>query len=139
MLDQILRARSLDCMERGLSAANLRQEVIADNIANVNTPGFKKSEVVFEKLLSRELFGVSEGKLPLVRTHDRHLPVAHIGRAEAHVSRDDTTSMRVDSNNVDVDIEMASMAKNQIYYNALATQIGTYFSRMRGVITAGEG
>ena len=45
----------MDYMQRGLVAANLRQEVISNNIANVNTPKFKRSDVVFESLLAKEL------------------------------------------------------------------------------------
>lgn len=136
MLDQIMRAPTMDYMERGLSAANLRQEVIADNLANVNTPNFKRSEVVFETLLARELYGERGGGLPLVRTHDRHLPVGKFGPAQARVERDDATTMRVDRNNVDVDFEMASLAKNQIYYNAMTRQLGGFFSRLRSVMSS---
>ena len=48
MLDQILNSPSFNYMQRGMEAANLRQEVISNNIANVNTPHFKRSDVVFE-------------------------------------------------------------------------------------------
>ena len=52
MLEQIMSSSALSAMSRGLQAANLRQEVISNNIANVNTPNFKKSDVVFEDLLA---------------------------------------------------------------------------------------
>lgn len=138
MLEQIMNSPNFNYLGRGLAAANLRQEVISNNIANVNTPNFKKSDVVFESLLAKEL-GMDDGKaLPLVRTHDRHLPVAPIGGAQATIAEDDTTTMRVDNNNVDIDIEMASLAKNQLYYNAMATQLGGYVSKLRNVITSGQ-
>jgi flagellar basal-body rod protein FlgB len=44
--------------------------------------------------------------------------------------------MRVDNNNVDIDIEMASLAKNQLYYNALVTEFGGHVSRLKGAITS---
>ena len=138
MLDQIMRSPNFDIMERGLSAANLRHEVIADNLANVNTPNFKRSEVVFEELLKKELFGEDTGKLPLVRTHDKHLPIPMHGRANAYVRRDDTTTMRVDNNNVDIDMEMASLAKNQLYYSALTRQLGGFISRVKSVMQGGD-
>ena len=67
----------MDYMQRGLVAANLRQEVISNNIANVNTPKFKRSDVIFESLLAKEL-GLDDDKkkLKMVRTRDRHLPRA---------------------------------------------------------------
>ena len=139
MLDQILRSPTFDNMERGISAANLRHEVISDNLANVNTPNFKRSEVVFEELLAKEIYGDGdEGKLPLGRTHDKHLPVGKFAPAQARVERDDSTTMRVDNNNVDIDMEMASLAKNQLYYNALAKQLSGHIGRIKSVMQGGE-
>lgn len=138
MLEQIMNSSNFNYLGRGLAAANLRQEVISNNIANVNTPNFKKSDVVFEELLAKEIGMDDSGRLPLVRTHDRHLPVGMIGGAKASIQEDDTTTMRVDNNNVDIDIEMASLAKNQIYYNAMATELGGYVNKLKNVITSGQ-
>ncbi len=137
MLDQIIRSGNFDYLERGMKAAELRQQVIAHNLANVNTPGFKRSEVAFESMLKRELYGDPEGTLPLVRTHDRHLPIGHLKtRANAKIEMDKTTTMRVDKNNVDVDIEMASLAKNQIYYNALTNQLSGHIKKIKSILQA---
>ena len=138
MLEQIMNSSNFNYLGRGLAAANLRQEVISNNIANVNTPNFKKSDVVFEELLAKEIGRDDSGRLPLVRTHDRHLPVGMIGGAKASIQEDDTTTMRVDNNNVDIDIEMASLAKNQLYYNAMATELGGYVNKLKNVITSGQ-
>ena len=46
--------------------------------------------------------------------------------------------MRVDDNNVDIDIEMAGLAKNQLYYNAMTTELGGFMTRMKNVITSGQ-
>ena len=138
MLDQIMRSPTFDYIERGLSAANLRHEVISDNLANINTPNFKRSEVVFEELLKKELFGDDGNKLPLVRTHDKHLPVGKFAPAQARVERDDSTTMRVDNNNVDIDMEMASMAKNQLWYNAMSRMLSGHISRVKSVMQGGE-
>ena len=138
MLQQIMNSPTMDYMQRGLVAANLRQEVISNNIANVNTPKFKRSDVIFESLLAKEL-GLDDDKkkLKMVRTHDRHLPMAPPdSRAAASIQLDDSTTMRVDDNNVDIDAEMASLAKNQIYYNAMAKKIGSYIQGVKTVITS---
>ena len=138
MLQQIMNSPTMDYMQRGLAAANLRQEVISDNIANVNTPKFKRSDVVFESLLAKEL-GLDDDKkkLKMVRTNDRHLPMAPPdSRAAARIQLDDSTTMRVDDNNVDIDAEMASLAKNQIYYSAMAKKIGGYIQSVKTVITS---
>ena len=52
------------------------------------------------------------------------------------IQQDNTTTMRTDNNNVDIDVEMATMAKNQIYYNAMARNIGSYISKMKDVVTS---
>lgn len=115
----------------------MRQEVISNNIANVNTPNFKRSDVVFETLLAKELgLGEDKNKLKMVRTRDKHLPQAMTGKAQAGIQLDDTTTMRVDGNNVDIDFEMADLAKNQIYYNAMAKKIGTYIQGVKSVISS---
>ena len=115
----------------------MRQEVIANNIANVNTPNFRKSNVEFEELLAREIYGEEpDGKLKMARTHDKHLPYKPLEfHAEPTIMQDTTTVMRVDDNNVDIDIEMASLAKNQLYYNALVTEFGGHVSRLKAAIT----
>jgi flagellar basal-body rod protein FlgB len=122
-----------------MQAATMRHEVISDNIANVNTPKFKRSYVRFEDLLARELhLDDEQGKLDIVRTHDRHMPIPMRTKAQAVIEKDETTTMRVDHNNVDIDVEMANMAKNQLYYNAMATQLGGFVTKMKNVITSGQ-
>jgi len=137
MLEQILNSPTFDYAQRGLQAATMRQDVISNNIANVNTPDFKRSDVVFESLLAKEMgLGEDKNKLQMVRTRDRHLPQAMDGRVMARIQLDDTTTMRVDGNNVDIDAEMADLAKNQIYYSALAKKIGSYIQGVKNVITS---
>ena len=134
-----MNSPNMDYLSRGLQAATMRHEVISDNIANVNTPKFKRSYVNFEDLLAKELhLDDEQGKLDIVRTHDRHLPIPMHGKAQAVIERDDSTTMRVDHNNVDIDTEMANMAKNQLYYNSMATQLGGFVSKMKNVITSGQ-
>ena len=121
-----------------MTAASIRQEVIANNVANVNTPNYKKSTVEFEELLAREIYGEEpDGKLKIVRTHDKHLPIETLPfHAEPQIVQDNSTTMRVDKNNVDIDIEMATLAKNQLYYNAVVTKFGSYVSALKNAITS---
>jgi len=134
-----MNSSNFDYLGRGLAAATMRHEVISNNIANVNTPNFKRSAVNFEDLLAKELHLDNDGRrLDMVRTHDRHLPMALPGKVHAVIEEDGTTTMRVDNNNVDIDIEMAGLAKNQLYYNAMTTELGSFINRMKGVITSGQ-
>lgn len=138
MLEQIMNSSNFDYLGRGLAAATMRHEVISNNIANVNTPNFKRSTVNFEDLLAKELHLDDESRMDMIRTHDRHLPMAMSGKANAVIEEDGTTTMRVDNNNVDIDMEMASLAKNQLYYNAMSTELGGFINKMKTVITSGQ-
>ena len=134
-----MNSSNFDYLGRGLAAATMRHEVISNNIANVNTTNFKRSAVNFEDLLAKELhLDNDDRRLDMVRTHDRHLPMALPGKVHAVIEEDGTTTMRVDNNNVDIDIEMAGLAKNQLYYNAMTTELGSFINRMKGVITSGQ-
>ena len=137
MLDQLVNSPTMDYLSRGMTAANLRHEVISNNIANVNTPKFKKSDVVFESLLAKELgYFDEEGKLDIVRTHDRHMPIPFFEPAAPTVVMDTSTTMRTDRNNVDIDKEMANLAKNQIYFNSLAKVMGGHIQKIKTIATS---
>ncbi|MBR2775364.1 MAG: flagellar basal body rod protein FlgB [Selenomonadaceae bacterium] len=140
MLEQILNSSNFNYLPRAMTAATIRHEVTANNIANVNTPNYRKSAVEFEDLLAREIYGEEpDGKLKMVRTHDKHLPFKPLDfHAAPTIVQDNTTIMRTDDNNVDIDIEMASMAKNQLYYNAVVTEFSGHVSRMKNAITSGQ-
>ena len=127
-----MNSSNFNYLPRALEAANIRQEVIAHNIANVNTPNYKKSNLVFEEMLARELYGDDDtNKLQMVRTRDKHLPAADIPFiAIPSIVQEHQTLMRVDENNVDIDIEMANLAKNQIYFNAISTQMAGYVQEL---------
>lgn len=124
-------------LHRAIGAAELRQRVIANNVANVDTPYFKRSEVVFENLLEREM-GVGDRKLALQRTYERHIPLGGAGGAPVQptIVTDNFSVMNNNVNNVDIDREMSLQAKNQLRYNALIQQLNHEFRMIR---TAVEG
>lgn len=141
MIEQLTNSTNFDYLSRGMTAASIRHEVISHNIANVNTPNYRKSSLEFEDLLAREIYGEEpeEGKLQMTRTRDSHMPHKPLDyHAEPNIIQEMTTIMRVDENNVDIDIEMATLAKNQLYFNALATQLGNYITKVRNVITSSQ-
>ena len=139
MLEQVVNTSVIDVSSRAMAASTLRHEVLSNNIANVNTPNFKRSHVRFEDLLKRELGLENDPLMKVVRTHDRHFPIAFHGKAHAVIEQDAHTNMRLDRNNVDIDIEMAEVAKNQLYYSALATALGGHISKIKSVISSGQG
>lgn len=142
MIEQILHSSNFNYLPRAMTAATMRHEILSQNIANVNTPNYRRSVVDFEDALANELYGneeETEGKLQMVRTRDNHLPAEHVPKhAVPTVIDDNTTIMRTDHNNVDIDIEMSSMLKNQLYFNALAGQFRAHVNKVRNVITSGQ-
>lgn len=118
-------------MERSLDASALRQKVIANNIANADTPFFKRSEVKFEDLLQQEMNGSSlEGK----RTDPRHFYIGRPADVAPQVIQDSGTSINNNLNNVDMDYEMSLMAKNQLRYNVLIQQVNHELKKLRTAI-----
>jgi len=136
VLNSILSSPRVGVLEQALSASSLRQQTISNNIANVNTPNFKKSEVVFEDLLQDAM---DNKKLQMVKTNSQHLSTTQKGKIPTPtVNVVDQTSFRTDGSNVDVDIEMANLAKNNIYYNAVVQQLGNYFTGIKSAIKEGR-
>jgi len=129
--------RDVDIMTKGLNASWKRNEVISNNIANVNTPNFKRMEVKFEEMLNSYIKGTS---LKGAHTNDRHIPIGtnNIENLNYKVKTIKDFSTRRDSNNVDIDVEMAEMAKNDIYYRTLSTQLNNKVNRTKLVITEGK-
>lgn len=108
-------------LERSLDAASLRQNVISNNVANVDTPYFKRSDVRFEELLQSAMNGQIglEGK----RTDSRHFHIGTPSEPTPQVVTDQQSVMNNNQNNVDIDSEMTQLAKNQLRYNALVQQL----------------
>jgi len=92
-------------LDRALTGAAARQQALANNIANANTPLFKRSDVDFQSSLAQALNG---GASP-----------DQLQQLDFQPQVDNTSSIRVDGNNVDMDQEMASLAGNTITYQAL--------------------
>lgn len=141
MIHKIFDSPVYSVLERGLDASSLRQKVISDNIANVSTPGFKRSEVTFEGELAKALQGANGKQIRGFITHEKHLPIGapSFSEVKPKVEVQKDTSLRNDKNNVDIDIEMAQLAKNSIVYNALTRHISDKFSGLANVISGGRG
>lgn len=122
----------LTLLEKGLDASSLRQKVLANNVANVDTPGFKRSDVDFSAVLG-EAMGERSAALPLKATSEKHLPGV-TESAQSSVVTDNSTTLRNDGNNVDVDREMTNVAENGLYYNATTQVISSQLGLLRMVI-----
>jgi flagellar basal-body rod protein FlgB len=125
--------------EKALDAAWLRNEVIAHNLSNVDTPGYKRKDVDFDRYLQYAL-GPDDGDLIFRRRHNFKFTV-NPGLESVYprvVEENNAASMRIDENNVDIDSEMALLAKNTIKYNVVTANINSKFSKIRHAITEGR-
>lgn len=113
-----------------------RNKAISHNIANENTPKFKRSVVSFEDQLKASL-EKNNKKVELNTTHEKH-----IGKAKDDFRPltmvDKSMSYRLDGNNVNIDTETADLAKNSIMYDALTKQITGEFEKIKNVIAEGS-
>jgi len=113
-------------LERSMDASLLRRSAIADNIANVDTPYFKRGEVTFESQLKRALDSESRDVMPAKMTHVRHIPFKDpidYRDVRAHIQLEHETNYRNDKNNVDIEKEIVDATKNMLMYNAMAQRI----------------
>lgn len=125
---------SWNMMERSLDASTLRQKVVANNIANVDTPNFKRSDVVFEELLQEQM-NANTPSIDGFRTDPRHFVIGKSTKLpNSEVKTDNSTAINNNLNNVDMDYEMSLMAKNQLKYNTMIQQMNSDFKKMRTVI-----
>ena len=136
MLGEMLsRSTNLPLVQKTMDAAMLRGRVIANNIANVNTPGFRRVEVAFEEELRSAL---DRTRLKGSRTDKKHLDMGRRNlssvNAQAYHPYDPTLPSGV--NNVDIDMEMSKLAETQIMYN-YAVRFGQgIFKKLNAAIQA---
>jgi flagellar basal-body rod protein FlgB len=121
-------------LENSLAFATAKNQTIANNIANVDTPNYKAKDVVFKNVLQNEVAQAREAK----RTHENHLPFTNYSGAPYKVITEHNMSYNHNGNNVDVDKEMTELAKNQIYYQALVDRINGKFGSLQTVIRGGN-
>lgn len=119
----------INVLDKAADASALRNEIISNNIANNDTPGYKRQDVSFEKELDRAL-GYSR-----YETMDAKVANVKSGDLDARVYTDATGySYRLDGNNVDMDTENAYLAENQIKYNALIESLSVEFKNLQTVM-----
>lgn len=120
----------INVLNKAADAANTRNEIITNNLANVDTPNYKRKDVSFENYLEQALLGGNplEERVAEVNTH-----LADFGGL---IYTDSSSlSYRLDGNNVDVDTEEAMLAENQIRYNTLVSLIGQEYARYKTVLS----
>ena len=102
-----------------------RGTVIGNNIANVDTPGYKRQDVAFEDVLKREL------KSSKYDTLQKAVDNVSLNKLEGRTYTDYASySYRLDGNNVDIDTENVELASEQLRYQTLTSAVSNEFTRM---------
>lgn len=117
-------------LESGLRGLSARQLAITDNLANIETPGYKAAKISFEEQLRETIDAANAGAAP--RTQ-RALPVASVDPIEQR----DTTSWRRDGNNVNLEEEMTSAAETSLRYKMTAKILAKKLRIIRAAINTG--
>jgi flagellar basal-body rod protein FlgB len=119
---QLLFDGTAQLLDEMIRAATLRHKVLARNIANIDTPGYRPMEVEFSEALK---LASEEGELPttVVRTVVAADRSADVGR--------------YDGNAVDLDRQMAKMAENALWHNAMIQILNSRMNLLRTAIRGG--
>jgi flagellar basal-body rod protein FlgB len=113
-------------LQAALSGLAARQRTIANNVANIDTPNFKASEVRFEDVLKNAIGRGRPGSPP---------NQAALNASVSRTSIDTSTATRSDGNNVDIDREMEMLGEANLTYSALTQVLATRLGIMRSVVS----
>ena len=116
-----------------LSFRGERQKVISSNIANINTPGYKTKELVFEDELNNS---ITNNSLQLKATNSKHMTNINSSLANSNpkLMEVDNLEEQNDGNNVNLDTQMGEMSKNKILFDAIQSSIKRDSRLFRSVI-----
>jgi flagellar basal-body rod protein FlgB len=126
-MDSIFNS-NFDTLKTALDVQLKRQELHAENIANAETPGYKKKYVAFEEYLQQ-----SKMKLKMSTTDEKHLSSSP-SVVQAKEITQDNTSITNDENNVDIEMETTEMVKDALRYQVLSRLMSANIDRYNTVI-----
>ena len=120
----------VNVLDKAADASSLRNELISNNLANVDTPHYKRKDINFESVLQAELAG-EKSLYKAVSRANEELEVL-----DPQIYTDNSSlSYRLDGNNVDINTEEAYLAENQIKYRTLVDLMSQEFSRYKQVLS----
>lgn len=121
----------VDVLKTAADASWLREEVLTNNIANVDTPNYKRQDVEFTTYLKSAL---EQAGTPASMLTQKVNEANLSGITTRTYTENTTLSYRMDGNNVDLSTENAELAAEQINYNALIDSMNNEFTRMKAVL-----
>ncbi len=125
--------KTVDILQRSMNTSLLRREVISNNIANAETPNFKRSDVSFETELKNALASEQKRTLPAEVTDERHMSFNQTTDYRTVRPRrvlDYLTTSKNNGNNVDIEQEMMSATQNQMMYELLSSSVNFQFTQI---------
>lgn len=125
---------NINLLDQALNYSSLKQKVISQNIANVDTPNYQAKDVSFKAVLQNEV----GQNFQALRTDPRHLDFSGSGSGASQIVTRPNVQYNSNGNSVDVDQEMSDLATNQIYYDALAELVNSKFASLQNVIRGGK-
>jgi flagellar basal-body rod protein FlgB len=110
-----------------------RQKVISSNIANINTPGYKTKELVFEDELNNS---INNNSLQMKATNSRHMSNVNSSTANSNPKLMEVENLEEqnDGNNVNIDTQMGEMSKNKVLFDAIQSSIKRDSRLFRSVV-----
>lgn len=130
--------RTMDILHRTMDVNLMRQDVIANNIANADTPNFKRSAVNFEAELEDALRSQQEQpRFTAARTHEGHVPFHQEIDYQSVTPRrftDFATQSDNNGNNVNLEQESMNLVNNQLMYQLMTNAVRSQFSRVNMVL-----
>jgi flagellar basal-body rod protein FlgB len=126
---------TIGMLKNAMDGASATHGALANNIANVNTPNFRRTDVSFKEALAAtdSTASATPDQLPLAMTNDRDIPAEGVQPGAPFTvtsTVDDTTQMRIDGSNVDIDQEMAKLSLNSGYAQTMAQLLSNEYSRL---------
>ena len=119
----------INVLDRAADASWIRESAIANNVANVDTPGYKRQDVEFQDILEREL---KSSKYSSLQNAVNNVSLDNL---ESRVYTDyESYSYRLDGNNVDIENENVMLAENQLKYQGLISSINQEFTNLQTVM-----
>ena len=125
--------QTLSTLERSLDYSTLKNKVISNNIANVDTPNFKSQKVEFKNVLNEAI----NNQMTTKRTHPKHYSF-NTNHTPFQVVTNNQFTFNQNGKNVDIYKEMPDLAKNQLYYRGLFDRVNGKFSTLQTVIRGGR-
>ncbi len=128
--------KRINLIKKSLDASWLRNSAISDNIANIDTPNYKRKVVNFEDEL-KTMLNINNG-IGMTVTNKRHIPLVDLHGFKPRIQEVVATDFRSDKNNVDIDVEMSELARNQMWFKTMSQEIKSQMARLNAAIKFGN-